>query len=153
MTEDPLLRLEHDHTDLSRRVAELRDELPASRRDPARRAELMRELGELTEDLFEHFAREEEGLFPFIARVLPDLEPAVASLAAAHDRICGAASRLTALEHRAPNPALDLAAVMFARFDAEYVEHARRESEFLRSLANRVDARHRDELAAILRTL
>lgn len=118
-------------------------------------ATLARELVTFTDDLFEHFAREEEGLFPFVLAQLPALLPAVTVLIEAHDRICGAASRLLALQRRsAPGPdSLALASAIFARFEAEYADHSRRESEFLRSLGEKLDARHKDQLAEILRTL
>ncbi len=142
---DPLLVLEHDHVHLSRLVAELR-QMTAELLAESPRADLSEEiastLSSLRDDLFDHFGREEEGLFPFLTEALPDLGPAVARLEGAHDRICGGISRLHAIaatgdaglrEHRA------LVSQLFGRFDAEYVEHARQEGEFLRSLAPRFD--------------
>lgn len=142
---DPLLVLEHDHVHLSRLVAELRQMTAELQRDDARpdlSDDIAATLASLRDDLFEHFGREEEVLFPFLAERLPDLGTALARLEGAHDRICGGISRLHAIaatgdaglrEHRA------LVAQLFSRFDAEYVEHARHESEFLRSLNPRLD--------------
>lgn len=153
---DPLLALEHDHVHLSRLVAELRQMTAELLRDD-RRADLSEEiiatLSSLRDDLFEHFGREEEALFPFLTEQLPDLGPAIERLEGAHDRICGGISRLLALaatgdaglrEHRA------LVAQLFSRFDAEYVEHARHESEFLRSLGPRLSDEHRAHVRRVM---
>lgn len=142
---DPLLVLEHDHVHLSRLVAELRQMTAELQHDGAR-AELSEEivatLSSLRDDLFDHFGREEEVLFPYLTELLPDLGAAIARLEGAHDRICGGVSRLHAIaasgdaglrEHRA------LVAQLFGRFESEYAEHARQESEFLRSLGPRLD--------------
>jgi iron-sulfur cluster repair protein YtfE (RIC family) len=166
---DPLFRLEHDHTHLSRLVADLRDALAVIRagRDETgeRREEFASVLAGLAAELFEHFAREEEGLFPFLQERLPDMRPAIADIERAHDRICGAASRILALLESAarkgppsgtgPLAEQDFALVasLFDRFDTEYTAHARNEAEFLRSLAPRLDGRQRESLAEILRQL
>ena len=164
---DPIFRLEHDHTHLSRLVAELRDALSAIRQGKdesgERREEFASVLGGLASELFEHFAREEEGLFPFLQERLPDMRPAIADIERAHDRICGAASRILALLDAAarkggsgvglPEQDFALVASLFDRFDADYTAHARNEADFLRALAPRLDVRQREALAEILRTL
>ena len=163
-TPDPIFRLEHDHTHLSRLVAELRDALTAIRagRDEAgeRREEFASVLGGLASELFEHFAREEEGLFPFIQERFPELRSAIAEIERAHDRICGAASRVLALLDggaRKGEPLAEhdfaLVASLFDRFDADYAAHARNEADFLRALAPRLDVGQRESLAEILRQL
>jgi hypothetical protein len=165
---DPLFRLEHDHTHLSRLVADLREALAAIRagRDETgeRREEFASVLGGLAAELFEHFAREEEGLFPFLQERLPDMRPAIADIERAHDRICGAASRILALldgatRKGAPGSSglaeqdFALVASLFDRFESAYAAHARNEADFLRSLAPRLDVRQREALAEILRQL
>lgn len=143
-----LHQLEHDHTALSQSVADLRAiasrELLDERRDV-----FVSKLDALIDDLFEHFAREEEGLFPYILEQCPDQSDAIAQLQAAHDRICGAASRILALS---PDQG-DLAVALFARFDAEYTGHAQREADFLRSLGARLSGAQQGALALILRDL
>ncbi|MEO7093237.1 MAG: hemerythrin domain-containing protein, partial [Polyangiales bacterium] len=153
-TPDPIFRLEHDHTHLSRLVAELRDALAVIRagRDDTgeRREEFGSVLGGLAAELFDHFAREEEGLFPFIQERLPDMGATIADIERAHDRICGAASRILALLDASSRKGsgsglaehdFALVASLFDRFDAEYAAHARNEADFLRSLAPRLDGR------------
>lgn len=109
----------------------------------------MAKLDAVMEELFEHFAREEEGLFPYLLEQMPDQADTIAQLQAAHDRICGAASRLKAL---APEQ-IDLAVTLFKRFDAEYTGHAQREADFLRNLGSRLSAAQHDSLAKILASI
>jgi iron-sulfur cluster repair protein YtfE (RIC family) len=139
-----LHQLEHDHTTLSQAVADLRATLSHVPRDV-----FVAKLDAVMDELFEHFAIEEEGLFPYLLEQMPDQADAIAQLQAAHDRICGAASRLKAL---APEQ-IDLAVSLFKRFDAEYTGHAQREAEFLRSLGSRLTAEQHETLAQILRDL
>lgn len=139
-----LHQLEHDHTTLSQAVADLRATLSRVPRDV-----FVAKLDAVMDELFEHFAREEEGLFPYLLQQVPDQAEAIAQLQAAHDRICGAASRLKALSPEQ----IDLAITLFKRFDAEYTGHAQREAEFLRSLGARLSASQHEALAEILRDL
>ena len=108
--------------------------------------EFIAKLVSLAEELFEHFAREEEFLFPYILEALPDQSDAIAQMQAAHDRICGAASRITNLERTNA----DLALALFRRFDVEYTGHAQREAEFLRSLGTRLSPEQQRTLAGLL---
>ena len=136
-----LHQLEHDHTTLSQAVADLRAAVSRVPRDV-----FVAKLDAVMEELFEHFAREEEGLFPYLLEQLPDQTDAIAQLQAAHDRICGAASRLRALSPEQ----IDLAVSLFKRFDAEYTGHAQRETDFLRSLGTRLSAQQQLALGRIL---
>lgn len=139
-----LHELEHEHTALARAVAALHAMGTRAPRDA-----FLAKLDALVTDLFEHFAREEEGLFPYITAHLPDQAAAVADLQAAHDRICGAASRILSLapEHD------ELAASLFERFEVELAAHAEREVAFLRALSARLTPDEHAEVAALLRGL
>jgi hemerythrin-like domain-containing protein len=152
MADDGIDRLEHDHIALSQRVLAVRSAVSRLQRgEDVDAAETVAALALLADDLFEHFAREEEFLFPYIVAELPDQEPQVAQMQAAHDRICGAASRIVALAERGPlAEQLALVLPLFARFDAEYMAHAQREAEFLRELASRLTTEQRRALAALL---
>jgi iron-sulfur cluster repair protein YtfE (RIC family) len=144
MTSPPLGPLaEHDHTDLTRKIAALHAEVTAlrdaSRSPEPLAADLVEALVMLTEDLFEHFAHEEEALFPYILERAPDLAPTVASLVEGHDRICGAASRLLALRDRAPTRGtIELAASLLQRLVEVYGEHSALERDVLAGLAPRL---------------
>jgi iron-sulfur cluster repair protein YtfE (RIC family) len=147
--------VEHDHVHLSRQIAALHAEVTSLRAAGAPMEpmadDLVQALVALSEELFDHFAREEEGLFPLVLQHAPDLAGSVASLVEGHDRICGAASRLLALRDRAPTAGtLDLAAALFQRLVEVYAEHSGREIELLAALAPRLDASARAEIAALV---
>jgi hypothetical protein len=151
----PLSLLEHDHAQLTRLIAALHAEVVTLKEagspfEPMA-DDLVQALVALGEELFEHFAREEEGLFPFVVERVPDLAPDVAALVEGHDRICGAASRLLALRGRSPTPAtIDLAASLFQRLVEAYAEHSGRELALLSALAPRLDAAAREEIAPLI---
>lgn len=146
--DDPIRELAHDHADLNRRVLELGAMIHRDRRTGS---DLMDALSELREHLFLHFAREEEGLFPFVGEQLPDLAEHVHQMAVAHDAICGALARMF---HMASTEAraVTLLAV-FERFETAYAAHAKSETDLLRSLEGRLDADQRSQLAALVRGL
>ena len=155
---DPLLALEHDHVHLSRLVSELRAFVRALERAgdaPSElRDEIVAALTSIRDDLFEHFAREEEVLFPYLEQALPDLREPLAKLEGAHDRICGGVSRLLALAEKGDETLRQQAALvrqLFDRFDREYGEHARGESELLRGIAARLDDEQRRHVREIMR--
>lgn len=146
--------MEHDHGQLSRQIAALHAEITALRNagTPAEPLadDRVQALVALSEELFEHFAHEEEALFPLIVRHAPDLAPVVASLVEGHDRICGAASRLLALRDRAATEGtVDLAASLFQRLAEVFAEHSGREIDLLAGLAPRLDAAALAEIAAL----
>jgi len=145
---DPFLALGHDHVHLGRLVADLREMVPTSHPD------LGPTLAALRDDLFHHFAREEEALFPYLVQTLPDLAPSIAVLESAHDRVCGAVSRLCALVEKSdvkePSP---LIAHLFERLDAEYLDHARKESEFLRGLGERLSKEQRKHVRVLIQDI
>lgn len=146
-------KLEHDHGALSRQVQELRAMVDRHEKDGASLGEeFLARLMDTADALFEHFAREEEGLFPYIIEQLPPRRAAIEEMQAAHDRICGAASRILSLAERGPFPGqLPLAVQLFRRFDAEYTDHARREAEVLRALGGELSGAQIAALADVLR--
>lgn len=155
MPPDPIQEFEHDHARFSKLVSELREHVLAAQRGASGIDEaVLPALEHLREDLFLHYAREEEGLFPYIVERLPETRDAVGKLVAAHDGICGTLSRMV---HRAggDDRDADLGAVvsLFERFESAYADHAREEVGFLRDLGPRLTAQQRDELRDLLRGL
>jgi DUF438 domain-containing protein len=150
---DPIQALTHDHADINRRVLAIGSAVRALDRDGGNgmaRA-LVKRVGELRELLFLHFAREEEGLFPFVSDVVPELADQVQAMAVAHDAICGGLARVY---HLAETNA-DIASItaVFTRFESTYAHHAESEVELLRTLSLRLDPAQRDQLAALVRGL
>jgi hypothetical protein len=145
--------MEHDHVHLSRQIDTLHAELRALAAAPGgpMADDLVQALVALSEDLFEHFAREEEGLFPFLLERAPDLRDEVAALVEGHDRICGAATRLLALRDRPPTKGtVALAVSLFQRLVDVYAAHSGRELTLLSALAQRLDAAAQAELASLV---
>lgn len=147
-TADPVGDLAHDHAELNGRVLEL-GAIVSGRRKPE--SSLVMSLSELREQLFLHFAREEEGLFPFVSQQFPDLADQVHTMAVAHDAICGAVARMFHLASAEAAPSAFRA--VFDRFEAAYATHAIAESELLRNLEGRFDADQRTQLALLVRDL
>ena len=144
---DGVRDLGHDHAELNRRVIAISTRMQAR---PGN-GDIANALIELRELLFTHFAREEEGLFPFVAERVPTFAARVQDMAIAHDTICGALARACHLasvegEHG------QLAAV-YQRFEHAYAEHARSESEILAALDVELDAKDRERLAALVEGL
>lgn len=147
---DPVKTFAHDHEEIHRRMLAVF----AERRrlaEPATAealAGLEAAVLQLRDTLFLHFAREEEGLFPFVAETVPELAEAVAELANGHDAICGALSRIAqVLVSRG-----DVASLtpLFDRFEAAYAHHAAAESAMLARLDGRLTPGQATALARLV---
>ena len=157
---DPIGELEHDHAHLTRLVFDLRDIAERVQRPEAPTEDAMVELAScleaLRDDLFLHFAREEEGLFPYAQERFPELRGDIARIEAAHDGICGSLGRMGHLvgggAARFPERLPGFLALL-ARFEAAYAAHSQDESALLKALAGRLDARQRGEIAELVRGL
>lgn len=149
---DPIDQLSHDHGELNRRVLALGTQVRSLQRVPASTAEsLVTPLRELREQLFLHFAREEEGLFPFVTEQVVELSEQIHGMEVAHDTICGALARMVHLAQSGSS--LAMIAQLFDRFENAYATHAQMEAEILASLATRLDAAQRAQLAALVEGL
>jgi hypothetical protein len=145
--------LVHDHADINRRVFALGSTIRALDRDNGNgmALALVTRLGELRELLFLHFAREEEGLFPFVAEAVPELAEQVHAMSLAHDAICGGLARMYHLS--AANAELGLITAVFTRFEAAYATHAETEAALLTTLSSRLDPDQRARLWELVRGL
>lgn len=146
---DPVLEFQHDHEDLNQLVRDI-GELVRSDHLDATLPGLAAQLVELREHLFLHFAREEEGLFPYVTTALPDLGDELATMITAHDAVCGAVARMIHVAQSgdpAPLP------VLFDRFELSYTLHARAERTLLQGLGERLSPGQRAELILLLRGL
>jgi iron-sulfur cluster repair protein YtfE (RIC family) len=143
--------LEHDHADLNRDVVALRALVGRIERGEIGHdtPDVADHIMALRDHLFLHFVREEEGLFPFLAKVAPDLEPAIAELIGVHDEICGALARMVQIIDTTSY--LDALMPLFERFQAAYVRHAHAERALLEEAAARLTGEQRVELGAWLR--
>jgi len=128
--------LTHDHGHLTRLVFEVRELTEVLRRAPAdaeTRSALSDAVDALHDDLATHFAKEEEGLFPFVAARIAAFAPRTERLASLHDALCGAISRLGRALH---DDTTDDRAVFaaFERFEVAYAEHSQEERALLDAL-------------------
>lgn len=147
---DPVQDLVHDHADINRRVLALGTAIRSLDRNDGNgmALALTSRLGELRELLFLHFAREEEGLFPFVAEAVPELADRARGMALAHDAICGGLARMYHLA--ATNADLPVLLAVFARFETTYARHAETEAELLRELTGKLDAAQRAQLSELV---
>jgi iron-sulfur cluster repair protein YtfE (RIC family) len=150
---DPIQDLAHDHSDINRRVLALGSAVRALGRDHSdgMALALVTRLDELRELLFLHFAREEEGLFPFVSDTVADLAEQIHAMALAHDAICGGLALMCHLA--ATNAEIALITTLFSRFEIAYASHHEMEAQLLHTLGSRLDRAQRDQLAALVRGL
>jgi len=150
---DPLDDLAHDHADINRRVLAVGASIRALDCEDGNglALALASRLDELRELLFLHFAREEEGVFPFVTEAVPGLADQVHAMAIAHDAICGGLARLCHLA--AANAEPTILRPVFVRFETAYASHAEVEAQFLRTLASQLGADDRTRLAELVRGL
>jgi hypothetical protein len=152
---DPVGALEDAHGRLNALAFEVGRLLPAAiAADPDAdlREKLAERLAELRDELLEHFADEEEGLFPFIRASFPRETKTVDRLEAAHDTICGSVVRLAHLALRDRVVTSD-ALLLYERFESAYAIHSREEAALFEELGRALAGEQRLELAAILRAL
>jgi iron-sulfur cluster repair protein YtfE (RIC family) len=152
---DPVDALTHDHVHLSELASIVRGSLSTmeSHGDSAAASDAKHDLVDavesLRDELLTHFALEEEGLFPFVEVKAPELQERARSLAAAHDTVCGAVSRLLYLVHRPREDSASCRAA-FERFEQAYAAHAEEEVRFLRDLGGRLAEPERSELRRLI---
>jgi hypothetical protein len=151
--QDPLDDLAHDHADINRRVFAVGAAIRALDCEDGNgmALALASKLDELRELMFLHFAREEEGVFPFVAEAVPDLADQVHAMAIAHDAICGGLARLCHLATANAEPTA--LRPVFVRFEAAYASHSELEAQFLRTLGTQLGAEDRTRLAELVRGL
>jgi iron-sulfur cluster repair protein YtfE (RIC family) len=157
---DPVRHLEHSHARLTKLTFDVREMILSgpkhARFGAAAPTRLVALLEALRDELLEHFANEEEGLFPFLRRHVPDQADAVDRLEQAHDVVCGTLARLAhaaARDPAAPGEGAPTLIDHFERFEAAYSAHSREEIALFDELGRRLDGELRAELADALRGL
>lgn len=156
--DDPLHALEHDHAGLHRSIVELTSVVGAVQQGGLTVDDARSQLTDLTsvlaEDLFAHFSREEEVLFPYVLATVPDMTDSVLALVLAHDGVCGTVARLSHLvQSDAYAAQLPLVGAIVARLAGGYAEHSRQERALLASLDARLTPAQRAELTELSRGL
>lgn len=157
---DSVDQLEHDHHHLTRVVTEMREAIRSALREETPVEELhvdaLEFLTLVTEELYEHFNKEEEGLFPYLAAELPETAATVEGLERAHDRMCGVVGRMEHLVREGEESFVanfDLIVSLFTRFDAYFTRHARDEGDLLREARLKLNREQRRHVARLLAEL
>ncbi|HXX68928.1 MAG TPA: hemerythrin domain-containing protein [Polyangiaceae bacterium] len=156
----PVRTFEHSHTTLTKLALEVGEMIRAEASHPPTHARLrkrlMSRLGALREQLIQHFANEEEALFPFVRETVPARADTVDRLQDSHDLICGSLMRLVHLvEHdrHAFGGRRPTLVGLYERFENAYAEHAQEEGALFEALGRALNGRKRRELAERLQGL
>jgi hemerythrin-like domain-containing protein len=161
---DPIEELVHDHRELNELLVAVHEALARVERGQSSLADEMHEIRDGAEAfrdaLLEHFAREQEGLLPFLVARLPDVRAPADALVVEHDRIAADLTALvkglSTLERAATERGA--AAVVAAwredltRFESLYAAHAKSEASFLHEVAETLakDPSATEQLRALL---
>jgi hypothetical protein len=149
---DPIGQLTHTHehlTQLALTVARLMNEVTGAGTTPSRPA-LIASLDALRDGLLQHFALEEEGLFPFLREHVPSRAATIERLESGHDALCGAIVRLAYLARDRSSDHGSSLEGLHVRFSTGYSEHSRAESLLFADLGQTLDSAKTRELAALL---
>ncbi len=156
---DPIEQLTHDHGHLSALVQAAAAMLVRMERAEEMSEEAIDELVHAVESLrdalLSHFAREEEGLFPFVDTKVPALAPQVAELLADHDAVIARTAELIGAAELAAGTGVGYALCVstYDRFVEVYAAHAQSEQTLLRAVDAALDADARAALRALLQAV
>lgn len=139
-------QLEHDHLIVEKIVADLREAIQSALRGEREPIELRDTFAEFLsvadEELFEHFDREEQVVFPYLTDTIPNAADAILRLENAHDRMCGAMIRMQRIVDEADDErfteGFDALVALFTRFDANFVRHSKEELNLFRTLGEQL---------------
>ena len=154
---DPIGELAHDHRELNGLLIAVEEALGRVERGRSTLDDELHEIHDGTEAfreaLLEHFAREQEGLLPFVVSRLPPVRDQVDQLITEHDRIAEALTQLVK-DVRAIAADGELAAfrASLAHFEELYASHTKGELAFLSEVATLVasDPAATQQLRALL---
>lgn len=151
-------QLEHDHLVVEKIVGDLREAIQSALRGECEVLELRDTFSEFIsvadDELFEHFDREEQVVFPFLIEKVPGAADSIRRLENAHDRMCGAMSRMQRIIDESDDEAFtegfDTLVALFTRFDANFVRHSREELALFHTLGEQLNPEQLETLKAML---
>jgi len=156
----PLRELAHDHRDLNELLVAVNEALSRVDKKASRLVDELHEIRDgieaFRDALLEHFAREQEGLFPFVVRRLPSFEERARGLVVEHDRVAEhlteLARRIGRIEETGAEDAMRDWRVSLGRLEELYAAHARSELAFLEEVAGALagDSGAADQLRDLL---
>jgi iron-sulfur cluster repair protein YtfE (RIC family) len=116
--------------------------------DGSREPSLVTRLELFCDELLDHFANEEEALFPFVRAHHPSYGVVIDALVEAHDVLCANVVRLAHAAKRGMSP--DALRRTYATFQALYAKHSRDEAALLENLHARLSPEERRALNATI---
>jgi hemerythrin-like domain-containing protein len=154
---DPIRELAHDHRELSGLLLAVREAVTRVERGQSKLEDELHEIRDgvevFREAVLEHFAREQEGLLPFVAHRLPMAGERVDRLIAEHDRIADVLTTLVKdLNGVDASGDLQSFRASLARFEELYASHSKAELRFLTDVAESLagDATATEQLRTLL---
>jgi len=132
---DPIQALAHDHRELTGLLIAVHEALTRVERGQSKLDDELHEIRDgievFREALLEHFAREQEGILPFVLARLPNVARQVDRLISEHDRIADLLTRLVT-DVGSVDAGGDVSSfrASLARFDELYAAHAKTELAF-----------------------
>lgn len=152
-----LRALTHDHRDLTALLHAVRSAVTRVERAPSTLDDELHEIRDgveaLREALLEHFAREQEGLLPFVRERAPAMRARGDALFHEHDVIAERLSELVfSVDALGTHTGLASFRAILASFEDIYASHTRAEHAFLADVDTLVahDPKAADELRALL---
>lgn len=143
---DIIGQLEHDHLVVERMVDDLREGIQSALRGECDPLDLFDSFVEFLsaadEELFEHFDREEQVVFPFLLENVPESAESIRRLEYAHDRMCGAMGRMQRIVDAGGDQNFlenfEAMIALFTRFDANFGRHSREEIALFHTLGQQL---------------
>ena len=136
---DPIQDLAHDHRELSGLLIAVHEALNRVERGHSKLEDEQHEIRDgieaFREALLEHFAREQEGLLPFVVTRLPAVQPRVDQLIAEHDRIAELLTKLVKDLEDVDGGELTAFRASLSRFDELYAAHSKAELAFFTEIS------------------
>lgn len=149
--------LEHEHHHVEKIMDDMREAIGQVLREERAPVDLRDTFDAFSaiadDELYGHFDREEQVLFPFLLENFPDAKDTIRRLEHGHDRMCGALSRmqrLLAQDEAAIENNFDAIMMLFARFDTNFMQHVEEERELLSAMSKRLDPEQLKTLARML---
>jgi hypothetical protein len=155
--DNPILKLTHDHRDLTTLLVAVNEAVGRVDKGESKIEDELHELCDgieaFREALLDHFAREQEGLLPFVATRVPSMQDRSEQVIADHDPLMAGLTALGKdLAHAEESGSLADWRRGLMRFEELYGLHTRVELAFLQDLAGALASDHAalEELRSLL---
>jgi hemerythrin-like domain-containing protein len=140
VVDDPIRELSHDHRELTSLLLAVHAAIARIEKHESKLEDELHEIRDgiegFREALLVHFAREQEGLLPFVAKEVPAMTSQSERIMADHERLAEVLTRVVeSLGTAESADALDSWSGHLSRFEELYSAHSRIELAFLQEIA------------------